>query len=41
MRITLPRNRVVGDGLLLIAFLVSSVENTVYAAVGMAVSYPV
>ena len=41
MRITLPRNRVVGDGLLLIAFLVSSVENTPYAAVGIAASYPV
>jgi len=28
-------------GLLLIAFLLSSVENTLYAAIGIAVSYPV
>jgi APA family basic amino acid/polyamine antiporter len=31
----------VGAGVLLIAFLVSSVENTLYAAIGIAVSYPV
>jgi APA family basic amino acid/polyamine antiporter len=31
----------VGAGLLLIAFLVSSVENSLYAAIGVAVSYPV
>ena len=34
-------NRVCGAGLLLIAFLVSSVENTLYAVIGIAASYPV
>jgi len=31
----------VGAGALLIAFLVSSLENTLYAVIGIAVSYPV
>jgi EamA domain-containing membrane protein RarD len=31
----------VGAGILLIAFLVSSAENSLYAAIGIAVSYPV
>ena len=37
----LPAVVFVGAGLLLIAFLVSSFENTLYAAIGIAVSYPV
>src|SRR6476620_3605677 len=37
----LPAIGFVGAGILLIAFLVSSVENSLYAAVGIAVSYPV
>jgi APA family basic amino acid/polyamine antiporter len=37
----LPAIVFVGAGLLLIAFLVSSVENSFYAAIGIAVSYPV
>ena len=37
----LPAIVFVGAGVLLIAFLVSSVENTLYAAIGIAVSYPV
>ena len=37
----LPAIVFIGAGLLLIAFLVSSVENSLYAAVGIAVSYPV
>src|SRR6478735_10329630 len=37
----LPAIVFVGAGILLIAFLMSSVENSLYAAVGIAVSYPV
>jgi APA family basic amino acid/polyamine antiporter len=37
----LPAIVFVGAGVLLIAFLVSSVENTLYAVMGIAVSYPV
>jgi basic amino acid/polyamine antiporter, APA family len=37
----LPAIVFIGAGLLLIAFLVSSAENSLYAAVGIAVSYPV
>jgi APA family basic amino acid/polyamine antiporter len=37
----LPAIVFVGAGVLLIAFLVSSVENSLYAAVGIAISYPV
>ena len=37
----LPAIVFVVAGVLLIAFLVSSVENSLYAAVGIAVSYPV
>jgi hypothetical protein len=37
----LPGIVFVGAGLLLIAFLVSSLENTLYAAIGIAASYPV
>jgi basic amino acid/polyamine antiporter, APA family len=36
----LPAIVFVGAALLLIAFLVSSVENTLYAAIGIAISYP-
>ena len=37
----LPAIVFVGAGLLLIAFLVSSLENSFYAVIGIAVSYPV
>jgi APA family basic amino acid/polyamine antiporter len=37
----LPAIVFVGAGILLIAFLVSSAENSLYAAIGIAVSYPV
>jgi EamA domain-containing membrane protein RarD len=37
----LPAIVFAGAGLLLIAFLVSSLENSLYAAIGIAVSYPV
>jgi basic amino acid/polyamine antiporter, APA family len=36
-----PATVFLGAGLLLIAFVVSSVENSLYAAIGIAVSYPV
>ena len=38
---TLPAIVFVGAGILLIAFLVSSAENSLYAAIGIAISYPV
>jgi basic amino acid/polyamine antiporter, APA family len=37
----LPAIVFAGAGILLIAFLVSSAENSLYAAIGVAISYPV
>ena len=37
----LPAIVFLGAGLLLIAFIVSSTQNSVYAMIGIAVSYPV